>query len=169
MRSVFAGIGLLVVIFGALFLWNRSVVPVEAPMQQPLPGDGIKFGFVRSVATSSDYVLMFDEARWLTGPEGEQAAIIAGICSEAARAECLPNGYFIENTSTTTIPLNFSTEPIIAMFTLTMEKESVKETSISKDAYAALINDRSAHWSQLPYQMLIEQGKVTILEEVYVP
>lgn len=166
MKTAALGIGMLLFICGALFLFSRSLSGQPPAEPQPLPGDGIRFGFIRSVSGNT---LSFDEARWLTGKEGEDAAIAAGHCTEATRTECLPNDFFIENTSTSTIPLTLADEPEIAMFTLTMEHEGVKETTISKEQLATLINDAHAHWAQLPYQMLVDQGKVTIIEEVYVP
>lgn len=167
MRNVLAVIAVLFVLLGVAMLWVRE--EPAAPTPQPLPGDGIQFGFVRGIQTENGYVIVFDAAQWLTGTEGENAAIAAGQCTEATRGECLPSGFYIENTSTSTIPLQLASEPIIAMYTLNMEEVGVTETQISKEEYAALVQDTSAHWSSLPYQMLIEQGEVTIIEEVYVP
>jgi hypothetical protein len=167
MKSAFAGIALLIVIVGSLMLWSRSLEPKRFE-PQPLPGDGIQFGFIRAVATSSGYVLQFDDARWLTGTEGENAAIAAGLCTEATRSECIPNSFFIENVSTSTIPLELGMSPLIAMFTLDMDENGVRETEVSQEEFAALINNNE-QWSRVPFQMLVEQGKVTIIEEVYVP
>lgn len=168
MRSTFAGLALLAVLFGLLFLWNRNQ---EAPQTAlaPLPGDGIHFGFIRAIQAGDVHVLDFDEARWLTGKEGQDAAIAAGHCTEDARSECLPNDFFIENSATSTFPLTLSNKPVIALFTYKMEQDGVQETQIAKEEFVILINDTSAHWSQVPYQMLVEQGRVTIVEEVYIP
>ena len=127
----------------------------------------VRFGFVRTV--TGDATLLFDEARWLTGKEGEDAAIAAGICTETTRNECLPNDFFIGNDATTTTLLVLSENVVIALLTLHMEEEGIKENLIDVAEFAKLINDPALHWNTLPYQMIVENGEVTILEEVYVP
>ena len=89
--------------------------------------------------------------------------------TESTRSECLPDGFIINNPSTATENLEFSTDIIIAMQTLHMEQEGVKENQIPKDEFERLINDPRAPWSKSPYQILVKNGLVEIIEEVYMP
>lgn len=162
MKFLLAGAAVLLLLAGFLFWMSRAVAPAEEPADQ----GAIRFGFILRVDGDT---ITFDEAKWLTGVEAQDAAIKAGLCSEETRAECTPNDFFIVNDATTTEAVRFATNPTIAMFTLSAESEGVRETQISKEELANLINDSEAHWSKLPYQMLIENGVITILEEVYVP
>ena len=150
-----------VLALSGLFLWRGGAMPETSPTTSD-----IRFGFITAVEGNT---IVFDEARWLTGKEGEDAAIAAGLCTEATRAECLPNDFYIVNDAPTTVPLILSGDAMIAMATLHMEEEGVKETQISIEEFAKLINDSNLHWNKLPYQMIVESGEVVVLEEVYVP
>ncbi len=166
MKYTLIGTVVLMLLLSVLFIIRFAPEPV---LTDPNAGE-IHFGFVREVGNSeSGYAILFDEARWLTGKEGEDAAIAAGACTEAKRAECLPNDFFILNDATTTVPVQLDSAVVIAMATLTMEKEGVTETQITPQQFMDLINDPKLHWKSVPYQMLVVDGKVTILEEVYVP
>lgn len=161
-------ITVLVIILAAVGLYGLVYWTPRAP--SPIPGDGVRFGFIRSVGEKDGRrVIQFDDAQWYIGEEAKEAAIMAGTCTRERRDECAPNDYFIlnEDKSTTEIPL--AEGPTIAMMTLNSEKEGVKETQIEPDAFAKLINDKSKHWKDLPYQLMVEQGVVTIIEETYVP
>lgn len=159
MKYAIGGSILVLLLIVSYFVWGNG-----APQTQPQ--SQILFGFITNVEGNT---ITFDEARWLTGKEGEDAAIAAGLCTEATRAECLPNDFYILNDTTTTQPLTLADDVVIAMATLNMETDGVKETQISPDDFSQLINNPTQHWSKLPYQMIVEDGKITILEEVYVP
>lgn len=160
----FATAVILLVVAAVLYLTFTS-----PRVSGPQGGENIRFGFIKGVSTNGNYGIAFDEAEWLTGEEGENAAIAAGLCTEATRAECLPDGFIIKNDTTTTQNLEFDTGVTIAMFTLNMEEDGVRETHISKEDFEKLINNPRAHWKGLPYQVLLRNGLVTIIEEVYVP
>lgn len=159
--AIFSIFGSLVVIFGIAYL-------LQVPTRQNDIGD-IRFGFIRAVEGSGPYAIAFDEARWLTGEAAENAAIASGRCSEETRSECLPNGFFILNESDNTESYAIADDAIIAMMTLNMETENVHETQVSQQQFSDLINDEAQHWHELPYQMLVKDGVVTIIEEVYIP
>jgi len=126
----------------------------------------IDFGFIRAL---TDEAILFDDARWLSGTAGEDAAIAAGICTEETRSECLPNDFYIldQHKATTTIPL--SKDLVIYMLTWHSEEESVKRQTIRLGEFTGLINDRNQHWNQLPYNITVKDGEVIVIEEVYVP
>lgn len=160
-KYVVIGIGLFLLIGGVyvLFLWTP---PVQ-------PSLDIRFGFIDRIETNGGLTIVFDDAEWLTGTEGENAAIEARLCTEKSRETCLPNDFFILNSSTSTVTITLLGDAIVAMQTLNMEEEGVKETQISAAEFERLINDPTLHWSKIPYQILLEDGRITIIEEVYVP
>ncbi len=156
--------GALLLSLGAAVWWgmvHRAVLP-------PVPITVVKFGYIRSIDLATR-TIVFDDARWLVGREAEDAAIAAGQCTETMRDECIPNDYFILNEATTTERLALSVEPHIAMMTLNSEEKGIQETRVSLDEFAKLLNDTEAVWRKLPYQLLLENGQISIVEEVYVP
>ena len=126
-------------------------------------------GFIRAVTTNGNYGITFDEALFLTGTEGEDAAIAAGRCTDATRSSCLPNDFIISNESETTDQLEFATGIRITMQTLGMEQDGVQEREITKQEFERLINDPQAEWRQLPYRVTKRSGLVVAIEEIYVP
>ena len=106
---------------------------------------------------------------WLSGAAGENAAIAAGLCTEETRSECLPNDYFIENSSALdeTVPLDANA--LMFMQTWEAGDQGIMEKEIGLGAFAALINDSALHWNKLPYTITVEGSAVTRIEEVYVP
>jgi len=131
--------------------------------------DGKYLGYVRRVDVG-DRILVFDDAVWLAGKAGEDAAIEAGHCTPATRSECLPNDYFIKNTTVADELLLMDQSVLLFMQTWKMEESGeVAARAIGLADFAGLINDRSLHWRQLPYAITVEGGKVTRIEEVYVP
>jgi len=137
--------------------------------EQVALADGTHLGFIRAVDAGESPTLSFDEAVWLSGREGEDAAIAAGHCTEEERSECLPNDYFIENASPEAAPLPASPELRVFMQTLYAEQESVTRREITTAQFTSLINDASLHWNKLPYTITVEHGLVTLIEEVYIP
>ncbi|MBI5456962.1 hypothetical protein HY969_04475 [Candidatus Kaiserbacteria bacterium] len=163
LKYIVIGISVCFLLVGGWYWLGSNGTPT---VQQELD---VRFGFIRGVQRNGGYALIFDPARWLAGKEGEDAAIAAGLCTETTRTECLPNDFFILNDATSTETLAIAAEPVIAMQTLEMEKEGIKETQISLEEFTRLIGDGSQSWTKVPYQLLVEGGQVTIIEEVYVP
>lgn len=159
-RRVIIGSILIALFCGGAYFWYLATTPA---------GGEESVGFIRSVSTNGNYGILFDEALWLTGTEGEDAAIAAGYCTESRRSECLPNDFIISNASETTELLEFATDISITMQTLDMEKEGVRDTIITKQEFERLINDPQAHWRQLPYRIMIRNGLVSEVEEIYIP
>jgi len=134
------------------------------------PGEGnVRVGFVRGVTTNGNYGIIFDEAEWLTGRDGEDAAIAAGLCTEATRSSCLPNDFIINNPSLATEPLEFANGVTIIMQTLDMEEKGVQARTITRQDLEYLINDPNQHWRQLPYRITVANRLMTSVEEIYVP
>lgn len=128
----------------------------------------IDFGFIRRVDTENNTVL-FDNALWLTGTPGEDAAIEAGLCTEETREECLPNDYYIYNADADSVSIPLASNITIYMLTWNAGAAGIRRQFIRPEEFAALINDESQHWSQLPYNVSIKNNDVIMIEEVYVP
>lgn len=132
-------------------------------------GDGKYLGYVHEI-DAGKMVLAFDDAVWLTGKAAEDAAIEAGHCTEDTRSECVPNDYFIKNADVRDELLPLDRNLRLFMQTWKMEETGmVAEREINLTDFSGLINDRSLHWRNLPYNVTIQNGKVTRIEEVYIP
>jgi hypothetical protein len=128
----------------------------------------IDFGYIRSLNTASS-TLQFDDAQWMTGTAGEDAAIAAGLCTEETRAECLPNDFYIGNTDPDPVTIPLAQNLTIYMLTWNAGDAGIKRQSIRLNEFAALINDTAAHWNKLPYNVTVKNNAVIMIEEVYVP
>jgi hypothetical protein len=131
--------------------------------------DGKYLGYIHRV-DMGNLILVFDDAVWLTGKAGEDAAIEAGHCMQATRSECLPNDYFIKNATVADELLLMDQSVLLFMQTWKMEESGeVAAREIGLADFAGLINDRSLHWRQLPYTITVEGGKIMRIEEIYIP
>ena len=158
-RQLITAVLLLILVCGIYVVWS---------LLHPSKG-AERLGFISGVTTNGNYGILFDEAKWLTGKEGEDAAIAADLCTEATRSSCLPNDFIIQNTSLENEPLEFANDITITMTTLKMEKEGVKPTVITRQDLQYLINDPKQNWRELPYRITVKNNLVTSIEEVYVP
>ena len=163
MKKIFIGIIVVVVIgVGGIF-----AVRFSAHNTPVVLSDGQHLGFIRSF---SEGMIYFDDAVWLTGRAGEDAAIRAGICTEQTRVDCLPNDYFIENVDTTAVPIALSADMTVTMQTWKMsETGDVADYPISASEFFILINNKGQHWNTLPYTITVHYGIVTDIREVYIP
>jgi len=128
----------------------------------------IDFGYIRSFDTASS-TLQFDDAQWMTGAAGEDAAIAAGICTEETRSECLPNDFYIGNADAKPVTIPLAPNLTIYMLTWNAGESGIKRQSIRTNEFAALINDHSQHWNKLPYNVTVKNNQVIMIEEVYTP
>lgn len=160
----------IIIIAGAAFWFggNSAVAPNDMGAQ-PTFRDGKYLGYIHNVDVLERRIL-FDDAVMLNGVAAQDAAIEAGYCTEENRPECTPNDYFIKNAEVRdeTVPL----DPNMLLFMQTWKMEETGEVAmreIGLNDFAKLINDASVHWSQLPYTITVQNGKVTQIEEVYIP
>lgn len=144
--------------------------PVVKPGATPVvTGQRILGGFIRSINTEAPVTISLDDAVWRTGTAAEDAAIRAGMCTEATRSECVPNDYFIENVSPLTMTLLVDSKAVLKMKTWNTGGVGIQDRDISVTEFASLINDASAHWNKLPYRVTIVDDMVVKIEEIYVP
>lgn len=153
---------------GYLFGINTAKTPDRE--QSPLSfRDGKYLGYIHNV-DKSNLTLAFDDAIWLTGAAGQEAAIEAGHCTRETREECLPNDYFIKNNEARDEVLPIDMAVLLFMQTWKMEETgSVATREIGLADFAKLLNDPGLHWRNLPYNITVQNGKVVKIEEVYIP
>lgn len=130
--------------------------------------DGTYFGFIHGVDVEKEEI-QFDDAVWLSGVQGEEAAIKAGHCTEETRFDCLPNDYFISNSSVKDEVLSVDSSVVLFMKTWEVGNSGILDKEIGFSDFAKLVSDKSAQWDKVPYNVTIQNGKVTRIEEVYVP
>lgn len=157
-------------LFAAAFLLVNAYIYSEKQAElAPAPQDGEHLGFIRAL-TDDDTALYFDEAVWLTGAAAEDAAIAAGLCTEETRAECTPNDFFIKNDDATEARLPVRNDARVTLLTYRMEETgSVTARTVDIGTFSDLVNDPALHWSSLPYEIVVSQGDIVSIQEVYVP
>lgn len=128
----------------------------------------IDFGFVPRINVIEG-IVTFDDARWLYGTEGEDAAIAAGLCTEETRNECLPNDFYIYNALKNEVSIPAASNAAVYMLTWNVGEEGIKRQFIKFDDFAQLVNNPELHWRNVPYNITVKDGEVIMIEEVYVP
>lgn len=148
---------------GWWFLQSNPHVPGAASLPE-----GVHFGFIRSVDTTSG-MIEFDEARMLTGRAAQDAAMAAGLCTEATRSECAPNDYYIDNSSRATVSVPIASDADITLLTFHAETDGIQKRSMRLPEFAELIGDTHQHWNTLPFDITTRSDRVIAVDEVYVP
>lgn len=128
----------------------------------------ISFGFIEG-ADAGGRSIIFDDAVWLSGKPGEDAAIEAGLCTEETRTECLPNDFYIYNEEAKGVRMPLAANVAVYMVTLNAVTDGVKREYVSFETFAGLVSDSTLHWKKLPYNVSTQNGEVIMIEEVYVP
>lgn len=168
-NNVLYGVLLLALVLGGaslLFVEKRTVT--EEP--SIVLFESTRLGFIRALYESDGImVISFDDAVWLSGKEGADAAIRAGVCTEETRAECLPNDYYILNEQKSEESLVLDSKIQIVMKTWEAGEQGIMDKEISLADFSALINDQKAHWNKLPYIITTTNNGVVRIEEVYIP
>jgi hypothetical protein len=163
-----------VVLLSVLFLSGICLLYIEQRNgTEVLSGgfvEGKQLGFIHALYERDEImVISFDDAVWLSGKAGEDAAIRAGVCTEAIRTECLPNDYFILNEIKSDVSLILDSNIQIFMKTWEAGEQGIIDKEISLTDFALLINDQKAHWKQLPYTITTTKEGIIRIEEVYIP
>jgi hypothetical protein len=128
----------------------------------------IDFGYIPRINVI-ERIVTFDDARWLSGAAGEDAAIAAGLCTEETRADCLPNDFYIYNALKNEVSIPAADTITVYMLTWNAGEAGIKRQFIKFDDFAQLVNDPEAHWRNLPYNITVKNNEVIMIEEVYVP
>jgi hypothetical protein len=124
-----------------------SVTPPAA--QKSLVAQNKQMGFISKITLSPSPELLFDDAVW----------------SEAGAED----GQFIENKIKKNITLSIEKDAHVIMQTLNAETENIKNTEITLAEFAKLMSDTTLQWSKLPYIITIQNDKIILIEEVYIP
>lgn len=164
-KIIFVIVGVSVFALVGVFLWADFWSEENFDLRE----DGKYFGYIHEVKKDSSSVY-FDDAVWLSGRAGEDAAIQAGHCTEATRSECLPNDFFIKNEKIADEVLLIDGGVRVFMQTWKMEETGeVAEREIGLNNFSELINNQTLHWRNLPFNITIQDGKIIKIEEVYIP
>ncbi|MDH4119970.1 MAG: hypothetical protein OEW30_21520, partial [Acidimicrobiia bacterium] len=126
--------------------------------------EGTFFGYV---VDASDSEIVFDEAEFLTGDDAAAAAEAAGEESPP------PNDFFIRNTTDRTITLRLA--PAVEVFVQAGFPEAgVGAERITLDEWLGLRRGEPLDFDwygagALPYSITVKNGRITVIDEVYLP
>lgn len=150
---------------------GSQTVSTEKPAVVPAPaGQRILGGYIRSINMESPVTIQLDDAVWLSGRHAEDSAILAGVCTEATRATCLHNGFFISNPTADVRTLLVSPTATLTMKTWNTGGAGIQERAIRIDEFAKLIQDGTAKWNKtVPYRVTTDNDIIIKIEELYVP
>ena len=168
-KKIIIGVGLTLAVSIVGFYALNSYIYTEKQGEVEIFPDGVHFGFIRAM-TDNGTAIDFDDAVWLTGAEGEAAAMRAQRCTPDTKDDCLPNGYFIENISRDTKRVPVGDNATVILVTWRMDETGeVRESTSTLPVFEALINNPEMHWNKLPYVITVEQNKIVRIHERYIP
>jgi len=149
---------------------GQSPEPTEEPTAEPSPGldDGRHFGFVQ-VVDPEGMTLVLDLAYFLTGEEANEAA------AERGDEVPVPNDYYIVNDNPKLRTLALSPDVGLRLIdwnrccelSLNGDLETFAAAIASGEPIAAGGSVYYGGWS--PYWLEIEDGRVVLIEEQYLP
>jgi hypothetical protein len=130
-------------------------------------------GYILNVCEQGgQWRILVDEIEWLTGGDAAEAMVEAGLCA-AQEADCEPpNGFFIRNHEGRTVSYLLSEQATIFMQTLShcLDGSFNWDEQIDLERFLQIFGgDSDSHLKTVPYQITLERGTVTGIQEVYVP
>lgn len=168
----------------------EEVARSEAVLEKAEDDDHL-FGFIRSATSANgQQMIVFDLAEFISNDhaadpasDGARAADLAAVQDGACKAgegvrvgECAPNGFYIRNNDPTEKNLAVSDSARFVIMTSSPTSTFLREdgtwlpTEVSWEDFVSAINQLSAsgEWTP-PYRLVLENGSVVRVEEVYIP
>ncbi len=145
--------------------------PAPTAADRAAISDGRHFGYLRAVDTEDPVRLTFDEAEFLTGDAGLEAARADGFI---APGEPLPNDYYIRNPSRATARIPVGRD--VAVTTVTCrdgcrdipgDLAGLLRSFTDPPSEPSLLDEYRGAASQ--YWITIRSGEVVAIEEQYLP
>lgn len=136
---------------------------------------GSKFGYIMSMTSTGDKTtIVFDEAKMLSGEEGERISRVENGCSKPnPSSECgvdngfMPNGYWISNSSKSTISYTVSTDAVARIIDVSDPNIGVGIRKITVENLKNLISE--TEMANSPFWVSFKAGKIIDIEQQYLP
>ncbi len=136
---------------------------------------GSKFGYIMSMTSTGDKTtIVFDEAKMLSGEEGERVSRVENGCSKPnPPEECgvdngfMPNGYWISNSSKSTVSYTVSTDAVARIIDTADSSIGVGIRIITVENLKNLISE--TEMGNSPFWISFKTGKVIDIEQQYLP
>lgn len=193
--SLLALLFILLAISGFAWLRYKSIyitdlkvtITHKNPILEKSPDENHLFGFIQSATTmNGDRSITFDLAEFIsndsTSEDGPRAADLAAVqdgkCEvgeDVKVGECAPNGFYIRNNDPSQQDLFVSATATFVI--MNSSATSVfydsnglqKPTSVSWSAFVKAVGELYKSERTVPYRLILENGNVVRIEEVYIP
>lgn len=156
------------------FRWGQESRELQVSEQQDNSFDATRralFGAITDlIVHDGKYYITFDRKEWLSGEGAQKALKEAGICDEANYRDCIVyDDYFIVNSDPGIEVFEVSPQAEIRIINkaecITGGCTTSLEDFIANDVQAYIYHDVLNH----PYDIVVQNNRVTSIKERYVP
>lgn len=177
--------------YKSIYITDLKITITPSSSQKPIIEKAIDenhlFGFIQSATTTNgERSVKFDLAEFIsndsTSEDGPRAADLAAVrdgkceVGEGVKVgECAPNGFYIRNNDPSERDLFVSATATFVI--MNSSATSVlydsngfqKPTSVSWSAFVKAVGELYESERMVPYRLILENGNVVRIEEVYIP
>ncbi|WP_163100076.1 hypothetical protein [Peribacillus alkalitolerans] len=130
-----------------------------------------KTAFINIISNEDGTYAEVDEIEWYEGEQANLEAEKDGDCYEEDGKCVVPDGYYIRNTNDEIQDLSFDSNTSVLMQTFQIEKtnEVNWDQEISFDEFLKEWNNSRERYQNIPFHLVIEDGKIISITEQYIP
>lgn len=177
--------------YKSIYITDLKITITPSSSQNPIleksEDENHLFGFIRSATTTNGKgVIKFDLAEFVsndsTSEDGSRAADLAAVRDGKCEAgegvkvgECAPNGFYIRNNDPSERDLFVSATATFVIMnssatSIFYDSNGLqKPTSVSWSAFVKAVGELYESERMVPYRLILENGNVVRIEEVYIP
>ena len=143
----FRRLSVLVLITGLLLACGETATPTQTPGGSVPQGDSEVFAWVLSAA---DGTITYDPAEMLTGDAAHDAAVEAGVITEA---EDLPNDFFISNPEEEALTATLDPNGSYILLGLGTD-QAIEEVTLTMEDFVAALETGAGFYGVIPGRLL---------------
>ncbi len=151
--------------------WQQKIAELDHKAKTGLQQSQANLVYINSIEEQDGrYYATIDPVEWLTGSQAEQQAKADGAC-QASSTDCLSNGFYLRNSTTSTAMVLLNPQATILMQTLTATASGTPQWDqvINFDTWKELFQSEQSHWHKIPFRLLIKDDEVMSIREQYLP
>lgn len=134
----------------------------------PAPTHDVLAYITRIHQEGATWYVTLDYINWLVGDAGVQVALADGACSRTA--DCLPNGFYIQNNDPATVTFAVSPQVVVNMQTYEPDPNQLVARTIDFATFRAWWSpDVNSVYKNAPYNIAFADNRVVVITEKYVP